>query len=339
MPAFPHQFIDRSSGSVVTEKLKSDRLVNLIYSQFREHTPTLFKAVTSARVTDFLGYVNYDVPLNLKFTSTTRYLEMLNINTEELLDDPATLNTARKVFERRIKFDQFRPMPENPYTVISPADAKTLIGSLNAHSLFHIKDKFFSYDELIGLDSVWRDIFRHGEFAIFRLTPDKYHFNHVPVSGLVADYYEIDGCFHSCNPTAVVEVLTPNSKNRRMVTIIDTDVPGGSQVGRVAMIEVVAMMIGAVEQCYSEHGYDHPQPISPGQFIKRGCVKSLFHPGSSTDILLFEPDRIAFADDLQQNVHHPTAQSRYTNACGKPTIETDLQVRSLVAHRIHSPQA
>ena len=31
----------------------------------------------------------------------------------------------------------------------------------------------------------------------------------------------------------------------------DTDIPGGSHVGFVAMIEVVALMIGDIVQCYS----------------------------------------------------------------------------------------
>jgi hypothetical protein len=35
-------------------------------------------------------------------------------------------------------------------------------------------------------DSPWLPAFDRGDFAIFRLTPDKYHYNHVPVSGEVA---------------------------------------------------------------------------------------------------------------------------------------------------------
>ena len=52
-------------------------------------------------------------------------------------------------------------------------------------------------------------------------------------------------------PGAVVALVTPYSKNSRVVTIIDTEVPGGTGVGLVAMIEVVALMIGEVVQCYS----------------------------------------------------------------------------------------
>ena len=114
---------------------------------------------------------------------------------------------------------------------------------------------------MIGTDKKkWLNEFSGGDFAIFRLTPDKYHYNHSPVNGKVIDIYEVDGHFHSCNPGAIVKIVTPYSKNRRVVTVIDTDIPGGSNVGLVAMIEVVALMIGEIEQCYSCLLYTSPSP-------------------------------------------------------------------------------
>ena len=97
-------------------------------------------------------------------------------------------------------------------------------------------------------------------------------------------------------------LVTPYSKNARVVTVIDSDVPGGSQVGLVAMIEVVALMIGKVRQQYSEHEYKEPRPVEIGMFLEKGCPKSLYEPGSSTDILLFQPDRIRFDAQLVLNM-------------------------------------
>jgi hypothetical protein len=56
----------------------------------------------------------------------------------------------------------------------------------------------------------------------------------------------------------------------------------------VAMVEVVAMMIGDMRQCYSSYLYDEPEDIKIGMWLERGCPKSLYRPGSSTTILLFE---------------------------------------------------
>jgi phosphatidylserine decarboxylase len=74
--------------------------------------------------------------------------------------------------------------------------------------------------------------------------------------------YQVEGDFHSCNPGPVVAIATPYSKNKRVVSIVDTDVPGGTGVGLVAIIEVVALMIGEIVQVYSEARYDSPS--TPG---------------------------------------------------------------------------
>jgi phosphatidylserine decarboxylase len=86
--------------------------------------------------------------------------------------------------------------------------------------------------------SSWLNAFHGADFVVCRLTPEKYHYNPTPVAGVVRDFYENDGNYHSCNPGPFVSLATPYSKNKRVVTVIDTDVSGGTAVGLVAMIEV-----------------------------------------------------------------------------------------------------
>jgi len=222
-------------------------------------------------------------------------------------------------------------MPDEADAIVSPADARVLVGSFHETSLIYLKEKFFSFEEMFGSgSSVWHKAFRGGDFAVFRLTPDKYHYNHTPVAGQVVDFYAIDGVYHSCNPSAVVTVATPYSKNKRVVTIIDTDVPGGSAVGLVAMVEVVALMIGDIVQAYSEQGYDDPRQIEKGMFLRKGVPKSLYRPGSSTDILIFQAGRMEFARDILANMHVIGVSSRFTQGFQKPLVETDIRVRSLL---------
>lgn len=327
-----HQFIDRHTRAVCNERLFGDRVVRTIYAQARENAPQLFRALTSRHVSSLLGFMNYDLPLGARLLGGRRFLRALGVNLAECLDPPESFDTARKIFERRIRYWECRPMPEDPRVVVSPADARVLVGSLAAQSLLHIKDKFFDYEELLGRDKpACLTAFRDGDFAVFRLTPDKYHYNHLPVSGQVVDFYALDGDYHSCNPSAVVALATPYSKNRRYVTVIETDVPGGSGVGVVAMIEIVALMIGEVVQCYSEERYDNPCPIRPGMFVRRGQPKSLYRPGSSTDVLLFQRGRIDFDADIVANMRRAGVTSRFTHGFGAPLVETDLAVRSSIA--------
>ena len=226
-------------------------------------------------------------------------------------------------------------MPEEPDAVVAPADARVLVGRLETDPALFVKDKFFSLPELLGPGRAsWADAFAGGDYAIFRLTPEKYHYNHTPVAGQVVDVYEVQGLYHSCNPAAIVEIATPFSKNKRVVTIFDTDLPRGSQVGLVVMVEVVALMIGEVVPRYSVARYDDPRSLAVGQDVHRGQPKSLFRPGSSTTILLFERGRVAFSPDLAANAVRADISSRFSRGFGHPIVETEVAVRSEVARRI-----
>jgi len=222
-------------------------------------------------------------------------------------------------------------MPQDASSVVSPADSKVIVGSLAKSSGMFLKGKLFHYEELIGTDrEVLHKAFQDGDFAVFRLTPDKYHYNHVPVSGTVLGIYDIPGTYHSCNPSAVVALVSPYSTNRRVVTVMDTDVTGGAHCGLVAMIEVAALMIGDVVQCYSDEKYNDPRPLTEGMFVKKGSPKSLFRPGSSTDVLLFQKDRVEFSSDLVRNMNRRDVRSRFSEGFGRGLAETDLKVRSII---------
>jgi phosphatidylserine decarboxylase len=291
----------------------------------------MFRALTSAWMSDLLGFINYEGFLGARLTGALSFLKRCGVDLGECLDPPERLNTPKKVFERKIRYWECRPMPDESAAVVSPADARVLVGSFRETSELFVKDKFFDFEELLARDKTeWLDAFRGGDFAIFRLTPDKYHYNHTPVAGIVKDVYEIPGRRHSCNPGAVVAVVTPYSKNKRVVTVIDTDVPGGTKVGLVAMIEVAALMIGDIVQCYSEERYDSPIPLQPGVRLKKGAPKSLYRPGSSTDVLIFQQGRVEFSSDLVCNRSARSIESRFSAAFGEPLVETDVKLRSLI---------
>jgi phosphatidylserine decarboxylase len=324
-----HQYIERRSSRIMTEKLYGDRIVNMIYSDAREYPPAIFKALTSARMSEMLGFFTYDMPLGASLTGANRFGKSLGINFSECLEKPKSLNTARKVFERKIRYWETRPMPGDSDCIVSPADAKMLAGSFSETSQLFLKEKFFRFEELLGQDKKeWLDAFWDGDFAIFRLTPDKYHYNHTPVAGIVADIYEIPGGYAPCNPGALMRIAEPLSKNKRVVTVIDTDVEDGTGAGLVAMIEIVALMIGDIVQCYSDVKYDDSREVRKGMFLKKGQPKSLYRPGSSTDLLIFQKGKIAFSPDILANMYRRDIQTRFSKGFGRPLVETEIEVRS-----------
>lgn len=324
-----HQYIERETACVRNEPLFADRLVNLLYSRVREAAPVLFRALTSARSSHLLSLLHYGPSHSPPLTSVDRIIRELGVDPTECLGGRKALDSPRAVFERRIRYWQTRPMPTSPAAVVAPADARMLVGSFADQTRLFIKEKFFDFDELLGADRPgWRRRFRDGQFALLRLTPEKYHYNHTPVAGRVVDLYAIEGTYHACNPGAVVAAVTPFSKNKRVVTVIDTDVPGGTGAGHVAMIEVVALMIGDIVQCYSDHRYDAPRAIRPGDFLAKGQPKSLYRPGSSVDVLVFEKGRVRFSDDIVANMFRQDAVSRYSRGFGQPLVETEVAVRA-----------
>lgn len=324
-----HQYIARDLGSIRDEELFCDRVIEYLYCRVREKAPVLFDAVISARASSLLGFVNYDLPLGARISGANALIRRLGIDISECVEAPSHYNTPRRIFERRIRYETVRPMTDDHSAVVSPADSRMFTGSLNEESVLFIKDKFFSFEEFLGRPN-WNQLFTGGDFAIFRLTPDKYHYNHAPVSGVVRDFYEIEGAFHSCNPTAVISEVTPFSRNRRAVTIIDTDVPGGSGCGQVAMVEVAALMIGQIVQAYASSGYDPHEPVRPGLFLSKGQPKSLYRPGSSLDVLIFEPGRVEFSPDLVANQFRGDVGSRFSNWLERPWVETDVRVRESI---------
>jgi phosphatidylserine decarboxylase len=330
-----HHYVERRHSSAVAETFCGDPVVSFLYSRVREDSGWMFRALTSARLTDILGTLRFDLRPASPARMRRRFVRQLGLDLTECVAPPETLDTARKVFERKIRYWECRPMDPDPAAIVSPADARLVVGSFQQTSSLFLKDKFFEHEEMLGKDKpIWRRVFRGGDYAVLRLTPDKYHYNHVPVAGVVQDIYEIDGVFQSCHPAVVVAQATPYSKNRRTVTIIETDVPNGAQVGLVAMIEVVALMIGDVVQCYSRERYEDPLPVQVGMHIERGAPKSLFRPGSSTVVLIFEPGRVRFCEDIVGNLRRSEVSSHYSAVWSQPLVETDVLVRSVIAHPV-----
>jgi phosphatidylserine decarboxylase len=326
-----HHFIDRLGGSVDIERLVYDRHIRWLYSEVREHAPRVFRWLTqSSHANELLARINFDRPFKhhgpLGVLARETGMD-LSETVEPLPDKP----TWRQVFCRQIRYWDLRPMPHDPRAVVVPSDARMLTGSFTQQQRVPIKSKWFSVHELLGERSPSLARLSAGQWVLFRLTPERYHYNHMPVSGTVQDIYPIAGGYHSCNPAVVGSGFDALSKNMRIVTLIDTDVPGGSRVGLVAMVEIVALLIGRVIQCYSEERYENPTGLYQGQFVQRGAVKSVFEPGSSSVVLLFEPGRIRIDADIESNQARADVKSRFSEAFGFPMVETQVRVRSQFA--------
>ena len=181
-----HQYIERYTRRVMTERLYGDRIISYLYNSTREQSPALFKALTSPRMSDLLSMVNYELPTLSRLAGAHRFVERLGIDLSECVEPARAAEHGKKNFRAPNTLLGSAAHAGDPDGVVSPADGRVLVGSLAETSQIFLKEKFFNLDELLGWNrSLWLQAFSGGDFAVFRLTPDKYHYNHMPVSGRV----------------------------------------------------------------------------------------------------------------------------------------------------------
>ncbi len=131
-------------------------VVSALYSPVLEKAPLLTRLASSRYVTGALGYLNYDNVLSARATGMLKFLRESGIQLSEFAGNLSEYDTARKIFERRIRYWNCRPLPSSPNAVVCPADARALVGSMKESSGLHLKQKFFSFPELLGEDSPWQ---------------------------------------------------------------------------------------------------------------------------------------------------------------------------------------
>merc|ERR1712157_406116 len=93
----------------------------------------------------------------------------------------------------------------------------------------------------------------------------------------------------------------------------------GGKVGNVIMFVIAATMVGSYKlhrKDAEDPTKDEPIALKVGDEVKRGDVAGEFRFGGSTVLMLFEPGRVNWSDDIQRNVNQK--------------IETLLNVRSRI---------
>ncbi len=341
-----HQYVGQHHNAAVSEALLADHVIRFLYNRDRESPGAMLSALASARLTDFLAHWQFDRTLTNPKRTLESVAQRLGIVQDETTHGFAAMRTLRDMFERQIRYWDCRPLPQALTRIVSPADGKVLPFQAFRTDSLPIKEKFIRVASLLGdtnLDLILgrREGLRQRETTvarlaplagvITRLTPDVYHYTHAPVSGRVLFTGRIEGAFHSCNPAALVRFPGSYAVNRRAITLYDSDVPGGTGVGVVAQIDVAAMMIGQIEPRFSVRHYEQPRPLIVGDFIPRGSPVSMFRPGSSTSIVLWNGERASMTPELIENAQRRDLSSRFSDWLGQPWVETQIHVRQAIA--------
>lgn len=241
-----------------------------------------------------------------------KVLKNLSIKQGKKFDDPASRDEIEKFIhfhrldmsEVLLSLDEFknfneffyralkpnaRPCsaPDNPNIIVSPADCRSVVfNQITQATDIWVKGREFSLKRLLG-KAYPEDVARYdgGAMGIFRLAPQDYHRFHIPVDGILGEPKTIEGEYYTVNPMAIRSALDVYGENVRILCPIDSE-----KHGRVMVVCVGAMMVGSTVIT-----------AKAGQKVNRADELGYFKFGGSTLLVLFEPGRMKFDDDLSDN--------------------------------------
>ena len=195
-----------------------------------------------------------------------------------------------------------RPIPDEAASFMAPCDGLLSAYRITDGLVLPIKQSRYTVADLLGNDPAAAD-FRDGVCLVFRLCVQHYHRYAFADNGVIRAKRFLPGELHTVRPIAL-SALPVFTRNCREYTVMDTE-----NFGRLAQIEVGAMLVGRVENYKGT-----------GVTFRRGEEKGRFLYGGSTVVVLLEKDRVQLDEAMFEN----TAQG----------LETPVQLGEVLGKQI-----
>ncbi len=273
----PIVVMDRQTGEPFEEAVLGEKWIRWAYQDARSGflARLLFR---SSFVSRLMG-MWYDSGLSRGKIDAV--IAELGIDAGEFAQPQESYRTFNEFFARHLK-SEARPFEPDPQSLVCPADGRALVfPELDEDAFVPVKGHPFTIRKILP-DAA--DRFINGSLAIVRLCPADYHRYHFPCAGQITECRDIAGALHSVNPIALASGADVFGENKRSVTLIETE-----HFGTMGFVEVGAFGVGSiVNTCCSGR-------------VEKMQEKGYFKFGGSTVILVFEPGRVRFCDDLVAN--------------------------------------
>ncbi len=270
-------FIDRVTGKMEEEQVFGEKPLKFLYgSPFGRRLAFIISR------TPFFSAA-YGLLQKMPWTKKkiAPFIQKYDVDPSEFLAPVEAFSSFNDFFIRRLK-PEARPLALGQDVAVMPADARYFFfQDISKIEGIFVKGQMFSLDHLLK-DKALADRYRGGSMAIARLCPTDYHRFHFPFDCLPGNSRVINGYLYSVNPIALRQSIQIFSQNKRSICELATE--DGS---KTLFIEVGATNVGSIIQTYT-----------PDQKVRKGAEKGYFSFGASSLILLFEPGRIRFDQDL-----------------------------------------
>jgi phosphatidylserine decarboxylase len=209
------------------------------------------------------------------------FIRTYEVDETEFADPVDSFRSFNDFFIRKLKASS-RPIASGNDVAVLPADGRCLVfDNISTCDGFVVKGVKFSLEEFLA-DRELAQQYQNGAMAIIRLCPSDYHRFHFPITCVPQESVEIKGALYSVNPMALKKDSAIFSKNKRVLTKLVS-----KSFGTVLFVEVGATYVGTVHQTFI-----------PAEPYAKGDEKGYFSFGGSCIVLLFEPGRIQFDQDL-----------------------------------------
>lgn len=274
------QYVERKTGELKEEKIYGRWALSLLYGN--SYCSRLF----SLAFLPFLARIPWVSKAYGFFQRRAKsarkvapFIAAYGVDSSEFAD--TQFASFNDFFIRKLKPEK-RPVVSDPCIAALPADGRYLVfPDLSQTDGFYVKGQHFDLPSFLQNSSLARR-FSHGSMMIARLCPTDYHRFHFPCDGTADEAELIDGPLFSVNPLALRRRLSILAENKRMITEIATE-----KFGTILYVEIGATCVGTIHQTYCSK-----------KAVRKGDEKGFFSFGGSCLVLLFEPGRISFDEDL-----------------------------------------
>lgn len=273
-------YIDRRSGTLVTEPVYGERFLRWAYAT--EAGWLITKLFLSRPVVSRIyGWLNSGRWSRRKIC---RFVEAMNVDIDDLSRPLSAFRSFNDFFAREIDLCR-RPIDPDPDICISPVDGRLLAyEAIDPMARFDIKHASFNLRQLLA-ETELADRFAGGSIVIARLYLSDYHHFHFPVSGIPGPARRIGNRCFATTPYKGSRSVPLYARNVRSRTLMATD-----RFGTLALVEIGGFTVASLNQVYA-----------PSVSVRKGAPKGFFGIGGSTVVLVFQPGAIALDADLLEN--------------------------------------
>ncbi len=210
------------------------------------------------------------------------FVRQYGIDLAEAVVPPGGFASFNDFFIRRLT-PAARPVAQAADALVSPADSRLQMFTIESHSRLTIKGAAVTVPQLLGRPTL-AGMFEGGLCLVFRLAPCDYHRFGYLDDGRQGPVHVIDGPLHSVNPLSLRHKPEVHATNYRHWCLVHSP-----RLGTHLQIEVGAMMVGSIVQ----HRPD-------GGLCRRGEEKGYFQFGGSTVIVILPPGRAVIDPDIAE---------------------------------------